>query len=118
AGAKKRNVELPEQPHSLAAELPRRLDRWWTDTVRRGRRFDKLGIDDQHSVRKRIKLMRYGLEFSAGLLPKGHVKALGAALADAQEILGELNDYYVAESHYQALVNEAPSAWFAIGWLR
>lgn len=118
AGAKKRKASKPEKRKSLAAELPRRLDGWWADIVKRGRRFDELVEDDQHSLRKRIKLMRYGLECGAGLLPKDHVKALGATLADAQDILGKLNDYYVAESHYRGLADDTPAAWFAIGWLR
>lgn len=117
-GAKRRKDEKPAKTPSLAAELPHRLDRWWHGILKLGRRFDELSIDDQHAVRKRVKLLRYGLEFSADLFPKDKAEELGTALTHIQEILGELNDYYVAETHYRSLTESTPGAWFAVGWLR
>ena len=39
------------------------------------------------------------------------------SLASIQERMGELNDLFVAQVRYQALVPADPTAWFALGWL-
>ena len=46
------------------------------------------------------------------------MQALRKVLAQLQEVMGELNDFYVAEEHYSRLLERQPQAWFAVGWLR
>jgi len=106
-------------PAHLGHALVRRLDGWRGRIAREGEHFVELSIDDQHDLRKEVKTLRYCLDFSEGALSAPMVKPLREALLQAQETLGELNDFYVAQAFYQRLQDSQPaSAWFAIGWLR
>ena len=115
---RKRGASKAPAPPELTALLQQRLDYWWGRILKRGRRFNELSVDQQHNVRKQVKLMRYSLDFSSSLLPGRETKALGAALNHIQDVLGDLNDYYVAEEHYRSLAGASSAAWFAVGWLR
>lgn len=115
---KKRKAAKPGDGPELAAMLRDRLDRWWTRILKQGRKFDTLSIDERHTVRKRVKLLRYGLDFSSSLLPRGETEALAATLTHIQDVLGDLNDFYVAQAHYLEQGEGSPASWFAIGWLR
>lgn len=94
----------------------RRLRAWHSGVADHAKDF--LALDDlaRHALRKRIKRLRYAVDFCGGLFGRQGVKGYLQALAAAQERFGEFNDLAVA----QALLagREGPSAWFAQGWLQ
>jgi inorganic triphosphatase YgiF len=85
--------------------------------------FTEVDIDTRHRTRKRLKRLRYGLEFAADLFDTKDVKRLLAELRRAQDALGHYNDLLVAEPLLGRCLaaatgpGEAASAAFALGWL-
>ena len=81
--------------------------------------IDFVGGDDEqrHRARKRLKRLRYSLEFVAGLYPGRSLKRCLARVRAAQEVLGRYNDLVVAERAFRVQLERDPRAWFAIGWL-
>ena len=76
------------------------------------------GDDAQrHRARKRLKRLRYSLEFAAGLYSPKALKRCLAQVRAAQEVLGRYNDLVVAEQAFRAQLEHDPRAWFAVGWL-
>ncbi len=132
----------PADP-SLRRRARQRLRRWHRRLAADSDTFDDLSDDALHDLRKRVKRQRYALEFFAPLLPRRALSRYRAPLVAAQTRLGRLNDLFVARAHYQALAaaaapsthadpvptvetvdpaehgnsTDAPSAWFAQGWL-
>lgn len=119
--------EAPAVTHPVAADAPadgrlprraaRRLARWHRRLADEARRFPSLEEPAVHDLRKRIKRQRYALEFLAPLLRRKLAKNYLAALAAAQEAMGELNDLFVARDRYAEALRTQPQAWFALGWL-
>jgi hypothetical protein len=112
---KTRKPGKPER--ALKAELLKRLSTWLHQLCKKGSKFEKLPVATQHDVRKAVKNLRYCLDFAEGILPRSGTARLRVRMARIQEELGELNDYYVAQSCYQDLLPGQPQAWFALGWL-
>ena len=110
-------AEAPAGDADLRAVLAPRLARWHRQVRRDARRFAELDDPARHRLRKRIKRLRYSLEFVASLGGRKRVARLLARLAPVQEGLGDFNDLCVALAGYQGLVAHEPRAWFAIGWL-
>lgn len=89
------------------------LPRWAVATLRQGharlreqaREARRLGPDGRHELRLVLKKLRYTQEFLASLLPPKRVARSTATLAEAQTLLGELNDLSTA----QALLAQVPS---------
>lgn len=75
-------------------------------------------LDDAslHRLRKRLKRLRYSLEFVAPLLPDRGTRRYLAALQRAQDSLGAWHDMTVAEGLYRQAASADPRAWFAVGW--
>ena len=107
-----------ESARTLSRQLAKRLNKWLTQACDAGEHFLQLPGEAQHDLRKDVKRLRYGLDFSSSLLKGKRLLAVRNALARAQEKLGELNDLYVAQAHYQALAASQPNALFALGWLK
>jgi inorganic triphosphatase YgiF len=78
------------------------------------------GCDEaaRHRARKRLKRLRYGLEFTAPLWAPKRLKRCLAKLKTAQELLGRYHDLAVAEQAFRAHAASDPKAWFAVGWLQ
>jgi CHAD domain-containing protein len=106
-----------DDARSLRLRAGRRLRRWHQRIVADWKAFDQLDVTSLHALRKRIKQQRYAVEFFAPLLARRKVAAYLKPLAAIQERMGELNDLFVAQTRYQALVKSEPTAWFALGWL-
>jgi len=79
-------------------------------------KFEALSIDDQHSVRKRLKRLRFLAEFAAPAIQREAGDFLGS-LQPALSALGRLNDEYVASTLYREMADKDPKAWFGVGWL-
>lgn len=76
-----------------------------------------LTIDERHRTRKRLKRLRYSIEFISSIYDAEKVKKYLKALKPAQESLGQYNDLIVAEDLFKSMVEDEPKAWFALGWL-
>jgi len=78
-----------------------------------------LTLDDtmRHRTRKRLKRLRYSVEFVAALYPQKAVRRYLAQLRPAQDALGQYNDLMVAEAAFRAQIEHDARAWFALGWL-
>ncbi|WP_439589427.1 CYTH and CHAD domain-containing protein [Hydrogenophaga sp.] len=89
------------------------LARWAHDTLRQGhaglrreaRKARRLGPEGRHELRIALKKLRYSQEFLGSLLPPKRLARSAAALADAQALLGGLNDLSTA----QGLLAQAPA---------
>jgi triphosphatase len=77
-----------------------------------------LTLDDtlRHRTRKRLKRLRYSVEFVSSLYDAKDVKRYLSRLKPAQDALGNYNDLTVAEAAFRALLEADPRAWFALGW--
>lgn len=90
----------------------------WLDAIRRETpRFVEATWNERHEMRKRVKRLRYGMEFAQGTLDSERIASLRNALVSAQKALGQLNDLYVAAEYYRGPGARHPSAMFALGWL-
>lgn len=66
---------------------------------------------------KRVKKLRYALQFIIALLPDQNLKTYQKELVVIQNLLGEINDLTTALSKFTALKDLQPEAWFACGWI-
>ncbi|MDQ5911428.1 MAG: hypothetical protein QG599_3525 [Pseudomonadota bacterium] len=72
------------------------LERDHRRVVKRGSRFTKLSAEQRHTLRIRIKEMRYALDFFASLYSGSAVKLMSNTLSRLQDCLGVMNDIAVA----------------------
>lgn len=103
-------------PGALKKTLSLRLDKLHTQALRDGKKFLALDEDHQHSVRKRLKRLRYLIEFSAPIFAARKVDQMTKALKPAQDALGLYNDELMALHAWRALAADDSKAWFGIGW--
>jgi triphosphatase len=106
----------PEAP-AAGALATERLAQWHAQVIKGARRFDRLEDEARHTLRKRVKRLRYAAEFCAPLFKRKAVAAFVKPLAEAQERLGEFNDLCVAIETCRALGAEHPQALYTWGWL-
>lgn len=114
--------EVPKDDAGLGAGktrryLRKRLRKLHAHTVKEGSRFESLAHDEQHQVRKRLKRLRYLVEFVAPLFEGDKVRRYLDCLEPAQDALGRFNDDIVALQAYRDATSSDPRAWFAVGWL-
>jgi len=83
-----------------------RLDRLHRKVTRGADRVISLDVEERHALRIRLKRLRYALDFLASLFPAERVRRYREALAQAQELLGQLNDLATV----QRLLLDAPPA--------
>ena len=114
--ALKRLAPKPVQRAKARDVAAAQLTRLHRRIARDARDFDELPVEQQHRTRKRLKRLRYLAEFVAPLFDKRAARKYLAALAPAQEALGDYNDDAVAFALYQEAAAQAPTAWFAVGW--
>ncbi len=110
-------LEAVDKPGALKKAVSHRLDKLHRRALRDGKKFLELSEDHQHGVRKRLKRLRYLMEFSAPLYSAGKVKDMATALKPVQDALGEYNDELMALHAWRALAADDSNAWFGIGWL-
>ncbi|MDA8128980.1 MAG: CHAD domain-containing protein [Betaproteobacteria bacterium] len=105
----------------LDAWARRALKKGHRRIVRGGRDFAALAPARRHALRIAIKRQRYAVEFFETLFEDGHAQRPAhylAALRDAQESLGRLNDARVASDLLTAAqVESGPMGAFVLGWL-
>lgn len=110
----------PREPREppLKPILIDKLKKWHRQIVRSGLKFRSLEIEQQHALRKKSKRLRYALQFCESLLPEANLQRYRKQLATVQDILGEMNDLYVARPLFESLIESQPQAWFACGWIQ
>jgi CHAD domain-containing protein len=121
-------LTVPEVPGDEAARDQAATTPWPGPTLKRLRRWHRAaradaerwaGLDDEarHRLRKRLKRLRYLLEFAEPLLPPPAARAEARALRRLQESLGDWNDRVVAQAWLSTLDPADPARRFAEGWL-
>lgn len=105
------------EPLGLRRGLKRRLRRWHRQVQQAAAQFEQLDTEARHELRKRLKRLRYGAEFAAGLFKPERLADSMRPVLKAQELLGELNDLELALVAARARAAHEPSALFELGWL-
>lgn len=93
-----------------------RLKRWHRQARKAAADWPRLDEPQRHHLRRRLKRLRYLLEFAAALKPKRAVQRELAALRLLQDALGRWNDLVVARGALTALPPSTGQA-FAAGWV-
>ncbi|HRD97446.1 MAG TPA: CHAD domain-containing protein [Rubrivivax sp.] len=78
-----------------------------------------LTTDDatRHRTRKRLKRLRYSVEFLAPLFGDKTVARYLKSLRLVLDSLGALNDLTIADALFRAQLAKDARAWFAVGWI-
>jgi inorganic triphosphatase YgiF len=82
-----------------------------------GQRFETLDDAERHRLRKRLKRLRYDIEFVAPLFPAKAAARYLALLRPAQDALGDYHDLVVADAQCRATPAPTPADAFVLGWL-
>jgi triphosphatase len=99
------------------ATLARQIARWHRKAAADAKAWATLDDAGRHRLRKRIKRLRYAVEFSATLFHDGSVRRYLRPLRKLQDKLGEINDVVVAMAAYRSQSGADLRAMFALGWL-
>ena len=105
------------QHDALKKAVGIRLQKLHKHALRDGKKFLALSDVQQHGVRKRLKRLRYLMEFAAPLFGSNKVHQMAAALKPVQDALGLYNDELMALQTWRAWVTDDAHAWFGVGWL-
>ncbi|MDN5512858.1 CYTH and CHAD domain-containing protein [Acinetobacter sp.] len=106
-----------QKKSGLKKDIAKKLQKLHHQICKDAEQFLDLDISSRHRTRKRVKRLRYCVEFVASLYPKKDVKRYLKDLKPAQESLGQYNDLMVAEVMFQNIVKRKQKAWFAVGWI-
>lgn len=106
---------LPGADEPFEPLATKRLRSWHRAVVAQAPDFLVLDDTARHALRKRIKRLRYAVDFAGSLYEPEAVKGYLRALAAAQECFGQFNDLAMAQARLDGI--EAPWAWYARGWL-
>lgn len=104
-------------PQRLTKIILPKLLQWHRKILKEGIHFAELGTEVRHELRKRVKRLRYALQFADALLAHKQLEPYLRDLSKVQNILGEMNDLTNAQEKFTALRDSQPSAWFACGWI-
>lgn len=105
-------------PQATQRHLRQRLGKLHRRVGKEGERFEKLAPEARHSLRKRLKRLRYLAEFVGACFAPRRAAQFTRALEPAQDALGAYYDEVVALESYRAAAEQEPRAWFAVGWLQ
>lgn len=114
----------PQEPISLQvhrtpliALVQPRLKRMHRQLSKDASQFQSLDDAMRHRMRKRLKRLRYSVEFVASLYGERAVRRYLAPLKVAQNVLGQIIDLNVAEAAYRSQIGKDARAWFALGYV-
>jgi triphosphatase len=94
-----------------------RLGRLHRRLLLAGRAFATLSDDERHRARRQLKRLRYCTDALSSLLPPDAWQSYLLRLKAAQEALGRLQDWSVAQGYFEARPSADAGVWFARGWL-
>jgi triphosphatase len=101
----------------LRAHAAKRLARWHRKAAAGAKRFATLDDASRHRLRRRVKRLRYGVEFAGDLFGRKPVRRCVKRLRDLQDRLGRIVDVTVALDSFRRSGDDDPHALFAVGWL-
>jgi triphosphatase len=90
---------------------------WCRQCKKDALRFESFDLEQRHRLRKRLKRLRYALEFIESELPSKPYKRFSNALANVLDELGAYTDLQMAAEAYRGISEIDTRAWFAIGWI-
>jgi CHAD domain-containing protein len=73
------------------------IEQAWKKAVKQGKRLRSLSNEERHKLRKRLKKLRYTVEFFAPLYPTCGVKPFIMNLKRLQNVFGYINDVVSAQ---------------------
>ncbi|HEY1857870.1 CHAD domain-containing protein [Acidocella sp.] len=87
---------------------PRWLDRLARKVKSRGQNISRHNNTELHELRKSIKKLRYGIEFTESLFPLAKTRPYQKRCKALQETLGLINDSFTSVELARTLVRDAP----------
>ena len=78
------------------------------------------GLEDSaiHVLRKKLKFLRYSLEFFKDFCERKKYQPFFKLLSSSLDHLGDYNDIHVAIERIESIAPINPSLLFALGWLK
>lgn len=107
-----------EAKTKLSKQVSKSLTKLYHKILKDASQFPELSIEQQHRTRKRVKQLRYCIDFTAGLYSEKQVQQFLNKLQPIQEYLGFYNDLFVAEQIFEQQAAEHPQFLFALGWVK
>lgn len=107
----------PPKGRTLKRLAPRALGKAHRRLFDAAQFFAALSPERRHRVRILAKRLRYALDVMSVALPREATEKYIAALAELQDVLGELNDVAVAKSVCAQLINEQQFRNLVRNWL-
>lgn len=117
ANGAEQQTDAPPPVGGLRALAAAKLDHLQRQLAEDAKAYAGFDDEQRHRARRRIKRLRYAIEFAASLFRAKKVQAYVQRLKPAQDALGEYNDLVIAEQAFRQLLPAQPEAWFALGWL-
>lgn len=102
----------------LSKQAAKSLTKLYQKILKDAAQFSSLAVEQQHRTRKRVKQLRYCIDFIAGIYPEKQVQQFLSKLQPIQEYLGFYNDLFVAEQIFEQQATEHPQFLFALGWVK
>ncbi|ENV37719.1 hypothetical protein F959_01239 [Acinetobacter venetianus RAG-1 = CIP 110063] len=114
------NFVYSENEHKakLSKQAAKSLSQLYAKILKDSAQFLDLPVEQQHRTRKRVKQLRYCIDFIAGLYPEKNIQPFLDKLEPIQEYLGFYNDLYVAEKIFEQQAVGQPKFLFALGWVK
>lgn len=114
------NFMYSENEHKakLSKQVAKSLSQLYAKILKDSAQFLDLPVEQQHRTRKRVKQLRYCIDFIAGLYPEKNIQPFLDKLEPIQEYLGFYNDLYVAEKIFEQQAVGQSEFLFALGWVK
>lgn len=94
------------------------LNKIHKDTKKTAVKFMSVSDEERHRLRKKLKRLRYALEFFKDLCLGGRYKEFLKKLENVADALGQYNDICVALEKVESLIELDRNIFFAQGWLK
>ena len=91
---------------------------WYRQCRTGATQFHSLDVAKRHRLRKRLKQLRYAIQFIEPELPPKQYRRYAKVLTSALDDLGQYNDLQVALKNYLEFAETDHRAWFAVGWIK
>ncbi len=124
------SLEIPPVVESMDAESAKEssgaikktavklLDSTFNSIEEKVPRFSVLEDEEIHALRKKMKFLRYSLEFYKDYCNKNHYRQFFKSISIALDHFGLFNDICVSISRIEGLTEDDPTLLFALGWLK
>ena len=111
------SIPLPLIPMQLKKRAMTMLDSVYRDTKKQAANFKLIDDAKRHRLRKKLKFLRYSLEFFGDFCQPNKRNKYFKIMTKALESLGNYNDICVALHELGPSVEKHTQHWFALGWL-